>query len=220
MAALRSLAASHDLSVSDTLRFFYKLYPYRVTFDCRHYTEKALPASQKFRAARIHEEILADMALEGTHTARRLASATSLYFTDEADACAFLARVSGSALTVSAPLNAEAHAAITPDGSRLATVLKPHLWWGKYGFRVEFKDSIDTANKIDDVLDWIRRYDEVSPTKDRIEFQYGEPRTAYFADENDLLFFKLVFHEHISKLEKALLIKDFTDAREPAEGAH
>lgn len=220
MAALRALAASFNVKVADTLKFYHRRFPYRVLLDAEGYAKKTLSPSQAYRTPTIHAEVLEKIGLSGETYAVHSLGRTAVYFEVEEDACRFLDIVCTHCVVVNAPVSAAALAAIAPDHTRLETQLRDTLWWNKYRYRVTFKKSLDDNGGLDDIVAWMKDYNEVSPTDNRIELHYSSPRLAYFADENDLLFFKLVFHEHISKLEKTLLIKDFPHACEPAEGAH
>jgi hypothetical protein len=222
VASLRTRASQNAprVRVEDTLKFFWDLYPYRVEFDAKLLTRKRLPKSQLFRSATIHEEVLSEIAVSGKVSTRRNGERTNLYFVNETDALAFFEKVEATATAVTAPRSAEDQAAITPDGTRLKSRLRTCLYWDRYQFEVTFKDSIDQGDQIEKVQLWMNDFKEISGEADRVSFQFGSPRKAYFADENDMIFFKLVFHEHISKIEKALLIKDIDDARGSSEGAH
>jgi hypothetical protein len=203
----------------DTRKLFWDTYPYRIEFDNKLLTRITLARSQKFRAPTIHNEVLEAIGASGKTTARRAGDLTTVYFVDEADALAFFNRTVVSVTEVTCPRCPEDIALLAGDGTRLKVVFRKNLFWHKFPYRVTLTDDLVNTGKFAEMKDWIHQFSEVSPVENVIELHGGNPSAAYFTDENDLLFFKLVFHEQIFKLEKALLIKDIADEPVSLEGA-
>jgi hypothetical protein len=141
---------------------------------------------------------------------------TTLFCLTEADALAICAQVGGSITAVTCPRDAADLDLLAGDGTRLKPVLRNSLFWGKYEYGLSLKPSASSEEMYEEIREWIERFKEMNdPTCAYLD--NGSPARVYFKREEDVAYFKLVFHEQIHDFEKVILIKDIADAPGPVE---
>lgn len=219
MQALRAVAADlPKVLLDNTPSLYFGRYPIKIEFQAEIYASRALPVSQRYRWRGIHDELLADLGLTGRVKARRRDVFTTLYCQNEVDALALCTRLGGTIVTIACPRHAGDIAALTGDETRVRPVLREALYWDRFRYRLTLDKTVrEEATKFEEIKDWVAQFCTLSDEDPTARVENGAPPRAYFSREEDVTYFKLVFHEFIRDFEKVILFKEIDDAREPVE---
>lgn len=221
MEALRQFVESvPGCKIENTEKLFFSKFPYRVEFQSERYVQKTLPKSQAHRRRTIHTEIAQAIGFSGEFTARHRDAFCSLFFSNESDMRAAVEHLRGFVVSIALPrTQPDLDIMLQGDPTRLKTRIRPALFFfNRFRYAVTLKNST-TNDELTTIADWVRDFAENFPDEDRLTFEYSTPKVAYFNHEDDVLFFKLVFHSAISKLEKALLHQEIDNDAPQAAGA-
>ena len=214
MDALKaSVAEIPRVLIEPITRFFFKKYPYRVTYAAEAYSNMhdEPEGSSKLHWRTSGRRILQGLPLKGDATDRNKEGFCALFFQFEEDAVAAVQIIGKYVSSVAGPRNqAERDILAIDSKTRVQTVIRETLFWAKYRYCVTLREGDDKI-QLEEIANWLSDFSAMNPDDDRLMISYSTPRRVYFADENDLLYFKLVFHTSISSIQKTLLSKEISD---------
>ena len=227
MDALKaSVADIPRVIVEPITRFFFKKYPYRVTYAAEAYSEKfdEPEGNPKLRWRTSGRRILQGLDLKGDATDRNTEGFCALFFQFEEDAVAAVQIIGKYVSSVAGPRNqAERDVLAIDSKTRVQTVIRPTLFWAKYRYCITLRANVDDKNQgksqLEEIANWLSDFSAMNPDEDRLMISYSTPRRVYFSDENDLLYFKLVFHSSILSIQKTLLSKEISDEQFASQDA-
>ncbi|RYD64879.1 MAG: hypothetical protein EOP83_08690 [Verrucomicrobiaceae bacterium] len=219
MDALIDTLNEKNIPVEPTSKFFFKSFPFRVTLDADRYARYMNPAVARKNISSIWRKVgtmMVDLIeIEGEVRVRRQGGIISAYFNDVNDVFRAIEKYPKHILNVATPINDRALQAMAGD-SRIE--VRDQLYWNKYRWVATFKGM--TTEQGQEVSDWLRQYKENNDEiLDKFFLSFSNPVRVYFTDENDLFYFRVVFYEHIARIEKALLTEEIANERLSAEDA-
>ncbi len=221
MDALKASVAEFPRVIVEPIsRFFFKKYPYRVTFAAEALFLSDSPNGTSWGWRTSGRTILQSIDLKGDATDRNTEGFCALFFEVEEDAVAAVQVIGRYVSSVAGPRNkAERDILAVESKTRVQTAIRETLYWAKYRYCVTLRPD-DEKTQLTDIAEWLADYAALNPDEDRMMISYSTPRRIYFLDENDLLYFKLVFHSSIRFIEKALLTKEISDEQFASQDAH
>lgn len=219
MDALRSFANGHrqrgsHVGLHRTPKLFFDRYPIKVEFDAQRLNRKTRAASQSFHHRQIHADVIAELGLSERVMCRRRDIFATVYLKDEDDALALCQRLGDTVLAITCPRDEQELSTLLGDGTRLKPVLRRTLFWGKYTYGLSLKASARKDEMYNEIREWVQMFAEMNEPES-VYIDNGAPPRVYFKREEDVAYFKLVFHEQILNFEKTILIEDIADASGP-----
>lgn len=196
------------IAYQDIETLFWKKYPYKVVvkdsmerppemsgwepekYDQwrKHYQER-----QKFYYARKRH------CPEDKNVWKSLNSGTSysFFFVNETDVLNFVKKNREFITKVFRPCTQE-QVDVLKTNNKL--VLRNYLYYGKYRFCIEFKDTVN-----EEQLDTSVNNIFYTPNVGRFQYSYSKRRRLFLNDEKDVIFVKLALHQQIRSISQAIL---------------
>lgn len=219
MDALNKALADKGIKPEPTSRFFFNRYPFRITFDAEKYSQdtttaatRAYHVGHRWRLA--GSEMIERIEPIGEVKVRHQGGYVSVYFNDVTDVLRTVDVLGSYILSVATPASDKEFEVMASD---TRVEIRDTLYWGKYRWVATFKTL--TVEQANEVTEWLRNFKEMNGDEDRSFISFSNPPRAYFTDENDLFYFRVVFYQHISRIEKALLKKEIADEHLASEGS-
>lgn len=218
MDALNKALADKGIKTEPTARFFFNRFPFRISFDAEKYSQDTAPGNSHFypgtrwRLAGL--DLIERIDPTGDVKVRHQGGYLSVYFNDINDVLRSVDTLRAYVISVATPASDREFEAMASD-TRIE--IRDNLYWGKYRWAVTFK-SLD-MDQAKEVADWINNFRAMNGEEDRSFISFSNPPRAYFTDENDLFYFRVVFYHLMSRIEKAVLKKEIADEQFASEGS-
>lgn len=131
-----------------------------------------------------------------------LNSSMSVFFSDAGDHSKFVAENAATLVSITAPANAE-HESLLRQG--VSVEIRPHLYYHKHRYRVNFRRAWrGCANNLI-VLDWVRSAITDSEKRKQDYHINTNDCTLYLMNSDDLMMVKLAMHEYVHKITAVIL---------------
>src|SRR6478752_4875335 len=158
-----------NIVYEDITNLFWGIYPYKVqvahgiTCENPWRWEDKHECNERYRKAKLKFYYRRARHLPEDRTAFKVSDNSrggtfSFFFKNEADALHFIAKNKRHVRNVVRPSAGEADALLAAnDGASIRSVVRPHLFWGKYRYQIEFKRLYADADKAR-LDEWFEEY--------------------------------------------------------------